>query len=396
MIFTVSTVKDTLPNVRRFVEGNLASGADHMFVFLEGDDADVREYLTAQPHVTMVDTEVEEYWAGRRPENLNHRQVMNATLVSCLLTPFPWAQWLAHIDGDECLEVDRDALVGLGPATRAVHLSTLESVSAEEPSDAPWFKRLLDDEDLALLTSLGVISEPDNRRYFAGHAVGKSAIRPALDVTVGLHRARTTSGTGLKLHSGPFHVLHYDSVSFDEFLRKWTTQMRGGAPNVKPKRALVSGAVSAVLRNDHLDESAKERHLRGIYRRHVQDPVETLLELGLLVKPRPELHAYEPTALSREQRRELDAVLDRLRLADKRWFGPAHELPGVLRELDRVASDLRSEHPATAERISTSVRLARAAGTQARPSAQRGPRSEPRGALSRWAARTAELRSRLR
>lgn len=396
MIFTVSTVKDSLPNVRHFVEGNLSSGADHMFVFLEGDDRDVREYLTAQPHVTMVDTELEEYWAGRRPGNLNHRQVTNATLVSCLLAPFSWAQWLAHIDGDECLEVDRDALVGLGPATRAVHLSTLESVSGEAPSDVPWFKRLLDDEELALLTSLGVITEPDNRRYFAGHAVGKSAIRPGLDVTLGLHRARTTSGTSLKQRSGPFHVLHYDSVSFDEFVRKWTTQMGGGSPNLKPKRALVSGAISAVLRNDHLDESGKERHLRGIYRRHVQDPVETLLELGLLVKPRPELHAYEPTALSREQRRDLDAVLDRLRLADKRLFGPGHDLPGVLRELDRVASDLRGEHPATAEHISAGVRRARADATPAQPSTQRRTRTELRGALTRLTAVTAELRSRLR
>lgn len=396
MIFTVSTVMDSRQNVQRFVEGNLSSGADHMFVFLDADDEEVRRYLLDQPHVTTVVTD-DAYWGGDRPDNLNHRQVINANLVNCLLASLPWARWLAHIDGDECLDIERDALLGLRPAVRAVHLRSLESVSEEEPSDTQWFKRLLDQADLALLTSLGVIPEPDNRRYFSGHVVGKTAVRPALDLTLGLHRPKRW-GKPLKMHAGPFHVLHYESFSMEEFVRKWTAQLSGGAPNVKPKRALVAGAIAAVLRNEHLDEQAKTRHLQGIYQRHVQDPVDLLLELGLLVTPREELHGHQPADLGEIRRLELDVVWQQLLTADKRVFGPDPDSPRLLRLMRDVAAALREQHPTVAADIDTAVRRARVAHRREQVPApgQQDLRRDPRAALTRLARRTAGLRSRLR
>ena len=38
VILTVSTVKDAVPNLRRFVSRNLANGVDHMVVFLDSVD----------------------------------------------------------------------------------------------------------------------------------------------------------------------------------------------------------------------------------------------------------------------------------------------------------------------------------------------------------------------
>ena len=35
LVFCVSTVKDTLANLQRYVDGNLAGGADHLVVFLD-------------------------------------------------------------------------------------------------------------------------------------------------------------------------------------------------------------------------------------------------------------------------------------------------------------------------------------------------------------------------
>ena len=397
MILTVSTVKDSRQNVQRFVEGNLSSGADHMFVFLDADDDEVRRYLLDQPNVTTVVTD-EKYWGRHRPDNLNHRQMTNANLVNCVLASLPWAQWLAHIDGDECLEIDREALRGLGPEVRAVHLSSLESVSEEVRSETLWFKRLLDPEDLALLTSLGVIAAPENRRYFSGHVHGKTAVRPALDVTVGVHRPKMRSGERLRMHEGPFHVLHYESFSLDEFVRKWTTLVGSGAPNTKPKRVLVSGAVAAVLRNENLDASAKERHMRGIYQRHVQDPVDLLLELGLLVTPRPEFHNYRPAGPSETQRRELDVVLEALLRVDKRRLGPGRELPKVLELMHDTGARLQEQHPTVAANIDGAIRRARAAHEHAesQASAQRDVARTPRAALTRLARRTPGLPSRLR
>ena len=53
-----STLLDTLPHVRRFVDGNLGGGLDHLVVFLDRPGADeqddVRAFLDDHPHVTCV------------------------------------------------------------------------------------------------------------------------------------------------------------------------------------------------------------------------------------------------------------------------------------------------------------------------------------------------------
>src|SRR6478735_10433163 len=101
LLCTVSTVKDTLGNLEQFVDRNLSSGADHMFVFLESEDPDVEAALRAREHVTVVRTD-DAYWSGTRPEELIQRQLVNANLVNSLLTVLPSVDWLAHLDGDEC------------------------------------------------------------------------------------------------------------------------------------------------------------------------------------------------------------------------------------------------------------------------------------------------------
>ena len=46
MLFTASTLKDSPENVRFFVAANLASGVDHMFVFLDGGQPDAAGWRT--------------------------------------------------------------------------------------------------------------------------------------------------------------------------------------------------------------------------------------------------------------------------------------------------------------------------------------------------------------
>ncbi|HNJ77798.1 MAG TPA: glycosyltransferase family 2 protein, partial [Marmoricola sp.] len=97
MIFTVSTVKDSLANVAAFCQRNLGSGADHLFIFLDGPDAEVEAYLAAHPQVTMVVTD-SAYWTPSRPQSLNVRQVTNANLAMHALAALPGEHWLFHID----------------------------------------------------------------------------------------------------------------------------------------------------------------------------------------------------------------------------------------------------------------------------------------------------------
>ena len=84
MIATVSTVKDTLANVQRFVRGNLAGGVDHMVVFLDAPDPEVEAWLASQEHVTHVVAD-DRWWGGKRPADLNNRQRMHANITKALL-----------------------------------------------------------------------------------------------------------------------------------------------------------------------------------------------------------------------------------------------------------------------------------------------------------------------
>ena len=91
VILTVSTVKDTVPNLRRFVSRNLGNGVDHLLVFLDSENPAAESFLRAHPHVTCVRTD-DEWWQGHRPAQLNSRQNFNANVANpeALRGMFEW------------------------------------------------------------------------------------------------------------------------------------------------------------------------------------------------------------------------------------------------------------------------------------------------------------------
>ena len=322
MICTVSTVKDSPANVRRFVEGNLSSGADHMFIFLEGGDQETLDYLAGRNHVTVMPTG-EEFWDGPPPSNLNVRQNVDANLVNYLLAALGFADWLVHIDGDECLDIDRDALLALGPEVCCVRLDPLESVSAERTDDSvELFKRLLTVDELCLLWGLGAIDDPHNAKYFRGHIVGKAAMRPTFDLCAGIHRAKDADGNIPQHLAGDFaRILHYESFSAEEFLRKWETHLAGlGGAGFRPEKQRLKAAVSALLRNPELPAEKRRHYLLELYQRLVADDIDLLLDLGLLVRPAPERHSYEPSGFTAEQAALVQGLTPHLLAADKQAF----------------------------------------------------------------------------
>jgi hypothetical protein len=389
VLFTVSTVKDSRPNITRFVERNLASGADHMFVFLEADEDDTLGFLTAHPHVTPVRTDAG-YWHDAEPANLNIRQAVNANVANTVLAVLGCAQWLAHIDGDECLDLDRDRLSALPDEVRCVRLDPLESVSQRQwDGEVTRFKRRLDFADLSLLTSLGVIPSPANGAYFRGHVHGKPAVRPALDLSLTVHRARTRDGKAVQHLGGDYlQLLHYESYSGEEFVRKWQAHLSSGkGAGFKPSRNVVKSAVHALQRNEHLTPEARQDYLWRIYERHVADPVDLLEDLGLLVTPRAELHDRQPAALPAEDAALLDSLLPLLVAADKDPFTGRGPTDGVVRLLRQLRDELDAEQPTLAARLDAALLaadlvaadLADAASTDAavadvgRPVAPEGP-----------------------
>ena len=97
------------------------------------------------------------------------------------------------------------------------------------------FKRQLDYEDLCLLTILGVITGPANGRYFNGHTSGKPGLRPNLDLSLRIHGVLDCNDTKLEHYEADsLHVLHYESYSGEEFVRKWLAPLQ--RPHAKVQR----------------------------------------------------------------------------------------------------------------------------------------------------------------
>ena len=234
MLFTASTVKDTTAGLQELVARNLANGVDHLFLFIDDFDAAVTEEIGAHPHVTAVPTGPG-WWHGKRPKQLNVRQRINANVAKAVLAPFEWAEWIFHIDGDECLLLDREALAALPPEVGNVRAAPLEAVSrARWPGRrVTHFKRMLGTEELSLLHVLGLIEQPLNGFYFHGHCEGKSGMRPRVDRWLTLHDVHDAAQELVPAGDagkGDFvRLLHYESWSGEEFVRKWMNILDSGA-----------------------------------------------------------------------------------------------------------------------------------------------------------------------
>jgi hypothetical protein len=328
MLFTASTVKDTLPNVQRFVQGNLAGGVDHMFVLLDAPgaegQAEVQEWLKSQPHVTCIATG-KEWWAGDRPAQLNVRQRINANLLKHVLSRFGWAEWLFHVDGDEVIQVDRQVLDTVPAAIPAVQLAPLEAVSRMHwDQDPTWFKTLLDRDDLGLLHALDVIDKPGNAAYFHGHTRGKSGIRPGATGWLTLHQAVDIDREPLQaFRHEALRVLHYESFSGEDFVRKWTAMVASGpTASFRSQRGGTADALRALI-GKNLGEEKAQAYLMRLFERTTEDDFETLRDLGLLVEVDPRLGGHDPRPFPDGGREALLGDLDALRTEPKRPFHPA-------------------------------------------------------------------------
>lgn len=332
VIVTVSTVKDRLPNVQRFVEGNLAGGADHMLVFLDAPEPEVEAWLAERPEVTTVLTD-DTWWRGARPALLNRRQSVNANLARTVLARWGDADWLFHIDADEILQVDREALAAVGRKKPAVNVQPLEVVGALDPAREPrQFKRLLSDGELHLVHALGLLAEPTNSRYFRSHIAGKVGVRPGSDTWLGIHKATNAQGERLKLVRRPgLRMLHIESYSGAEFVRKWTNMVSSGPSMHFGEHRMGLAKALRTLVSMEIPEDVKSRHLSDFYQRHMADPIDELDSLGLLMTIDPRGGGHVPAPLATRRLAALRQELEAMRGQDKEQFVPPRA-PGAAPE----------------------------------------------------------------
>lgn len=331
MLVTATTVLDTPANVRRFVADNLASGVDHLVVYLDAPGApgqdEVRAHLVQHPHVTVVATD-RSWWHGDRPERLNVRQRINANVTLALLDGVDEVDWVVHVDGDEVVDVDPVALAAVPQGTPSLWLAPLEAVSTMHAPERPTaFKRLLHEDDLHLLAVLGVLDQPSNQAYFHGHVLGKSGVRPGSGLRLALHDAVTPGGAKVPRESRYEHpglrVLHFDAVSGEEFVRKWRTMTAAGPVALRPDRAPMVRALRRLVEMD-LPDAVASTYLTRVYEATTQDDVETLEDLGLLVHVDPAAGRHRPTSFSPAAAARVEERLQELRTAPKRPFHANH------------------------------------------------------------------------
>jgi Glycosyl transferase family 2 len=346
MLFTVSTVKDTVPGLKQFVARNLAGGVDHVFLFVDDARPRVTAALDRHPHVTAIATG-ESWWQGKRPRQLNARQRINANVIKALLAVDAGPDdWLFHIDGDEVLQVDRAALAALPPEVSVVRAPPLEAVSRKKwLGEVTHFKRMLKADELTLLHVLGVIDEANIGRYFHGHVDGKSGLRPTLDRWITLHAVHDVDQEQVASTSegGIARLLHYESWSGEEFVRKWTNILESGTKvSFRPGREPTAVALRTLLEAD-LPERKLRDYLMRIFERTTEDDFDTLRDLGFLERIDPLAGKHRPEALPADRDTAIRAMLDALEPENKWPFHTGRTSRGMVTKLgiaaDRLAAD---------------------------------------------------------
>ncbi len=246
--------------------------------------------------------------------------------------------------------LDRAALAELGPGVVAVRAKPVEAVSQTSwPHDrVTHFKRLLGADELASLHAAGVISAPHNGSYFHGHVDGKSGIRPSLERWLTLHAVHDVRQDDVALTDGDWaRLLHYESWSGDEFVRKWTNILTsGGKVSFRPGREPVADAVQEVIDSGLSTRQAKARFLE-IYRETTEDDFVALQAAGVLEQIDPLAGTHRPEPLGPDREARLHALLDAVRPANKWPFHTGRTARDQQRLLDvaraRLAPELAAE-----------------------------------------------------
>lgn len=287
MITTVSTVKDDLARLQRWIDRNMAAGVDRMVVFVDDRDDDrTVALLNALPGVVAVDADT--WWGAKFPARLNARQRINANAALSVVREHDPQGWMFHIDGDEVVHLDKERLLTLADDIVAVQLAPLEALSQWEwrGDDVTMFKRLLTDGELNLLHLLGKLERPDNSAYFRGHTAGKAGLRVTSDGWLQIHRVVDDEMTPVAMHRAPWlEVLHYESHTLEEFVRKWANHTTSGHRLMaRPERRRLASAMTAEGWA-HWPADVADDVRRELFAATALDDREGLERLGLLVAP---------------------------------------------------------------------------------------------------------------
>lgn len=302
-------LKDSPANVRRFVEGNLSHGVDHLLVLLDEPDAEVEALLARHPHVTHAVLD-DRFWAGRRRSHLNQRQRVAGNLARVAVILWGGVDWLIFLDGDEVALLDQGVIDEITPDVRSFRLKPLESLAGGETDE---FKRLLRRPRLKRLVERGVLEEPTNRHLFRGHVVGKVGLRPRWEVRVGVHSGVDVNLQKVASYEHPMlQHLHFESSTYEEFVRKMTNLTGGDDPG--PVMRYRRQEVADLFREAFAaaDAATRETRLRALYENAVLDDVHALRAMRAVTRVDALGGTWVPRSPGPERVARLGSLVDAL------------------------------------------------------------------------------------
>ena len=202
----VAMIKDP-KNLDIWLDRHRRLGIQHFFIRLE-DTPDIQDYLNSQSDVTVIPGNsdgVNEY------ENIQTRQInmVNDVLKMAATYQNPQLAWLIHVDADELVVGDLNALHQQPHNVRTVWFQNVEARFPDVP----------DEEDSCFDAAKFVNCAEGG---CAAYANGKSAGRVAADVSAhGPHRMKSSMDGALDEKIEAIQVQHYESCDFDSYKKKF-------------------------------------------------------------------------------------------------------------------------------------------------------------------------------
>lgn len=190
----VSTVKAPARQILNFAAWHLELGASRLFIYLDDNNPEAAERLTAHPAITVTTTD-DAHWQkrmGRRPGKHQLRQCRNAEHAYAHCSNL---DWLAHIDVDEFFWSKDDlaaCLSALPPSIRAARARPHEVLCTEGQPDIPTgeilCKAWLPPARRTIVPQLYPTYGHHFRGGFLSHVAGKLLIRTG------------QAGIGIRIH----------------------------------------------------------------------------------------------------------------------------------------------------------------------------------------------------
>lgn len=234
----ISTVKTQSSQLHLFVKYHLNIGINDIFLFFDDpEDKSINSFSNySGVHVVSCSTQYWQQTAGKRPDSIEERQIVNVNKGAEYLASHD-CNWLIHIDSDEII----NPLVPLNQVLNntsadAIRFSMLEAISEREDYDHVFcptlFRKMASNNQIKLAEILGCSNAIFHGEYFRGHTASKMAVRVKNNISYGIHGPKVSSKATIE-NTNSIQLLHYDGVDINAWKTKWDRRIDESAKAIR-------------------------------------------------------------------------------------------------------------------------------------------------------------------